>query len=597
MGDRMTARALLMWSAVFIGVLNTSLCCHAATRNESDDMSRLVALGAAQFPNLTKAERAMLVFVDVRNRTQGDFAIAGSSALLNDPTNVPANANSWTHDRDVRAQLIRWLCVDPDASRLVDPGGIRLLGARITGRLNLSRIHVPFPIVLRNCAVPERMILAATHIPSFDSGGSQIRELDAPGIEVEDDLKLNSGFKADGEVNLFEARIGGSLSTSGHFKNSALDSDLFDPKNVDRRAFYALQMRVGGSVIFRDVHMDGGVELSGSTIGADLILDGSFVNPGKTAIDASSTDIAGNVIIGYGMPFLSDGLVNLVTSRIGTDFFVAQATFSGAAREPHGLNASGMSVKNALVWTNASLPNDGFLNLTGVIATALIDDEASWPAPGNLLIDGFTYTEFSQVGPTNAPSDADTRLRWLRLQPGFHPQPYHQLARVLRESGDQPGAIQVMIASDDASYSRLGLPGRIWGAFLNTTIGYGYQPLRAIVWSFAVVVFGALVIAIGKGAGVMSFKWPDRTPLPSGDLLAGLHPMLYSLDVFVPFVNLRQEQHWWPDETASGECTIFGLKIPVRGSVLRYYLWLQVIAGWLLSAIFIAGVTGFIHSE
>jgi hypothetical protein len=33
------------------------------------------------------------------------------------------------------------------------------------------------------------------------------------------------------------------------------------------------------------------------------------------------------------------------------------------------------------------------------------------------------------------------------------------------------------------------------------------------------------------------------------------------------------------------------------GAVLRYYLWLQVIAGWLLSAIFIAGVTGLIHSD
>jgi hypothetical protein len=31
--------------------------------------------------------------------------------------------------------------------------------------------------------------------------------------------------------------------------------------------------------------------------------------------------------------------------------------------------------------------------------------------------------------------------------------------------------------------------------------------------------------------------------------------------------------------------------------VLRYYLWLQVIAGWLLSAIFIAGVTGLIHND
>jgi hypothetical protein len=152
----MTARAMLMWSAVFISVLNPSISCHAAARNGSDASSRLVALAAPQFPNLTKAERAMLESVDIKNLTRGDFAFGGSNTLLDDPTNDPANADSWSHDREVRAELIRWLCVaDPNAAPLVDPVGIRLLGARITGRLNLSRIHVPFPIVLRN---PQRSI-------------------------------------------------------------------------------------------------------------------------------------------------------------------------------------------------------------------------------------------------------------------------------------------------------------------------------------------------------------------------------------------------------------------------------------------------------
>jgi hypothetical protein len=73
--------------------------------------------------------------------------------------------------------------------------------------------------------------------------------------------------------------------------------------------------------------------------------------------------------------------------------------------------------------------------------------------------------------------------------------------------------------------------------------------------------------------------------------------MLYSLDVFVPFVNLHQENYWWPDETALGECAIFGHRIPVHSSILRYYLWLQIVAGWVLSAIFIAGVTGLVRSD
>lgn len=65
--------------------------------------------------------------------------------------------------------------------------------------------------------------------------------------------------------------------------------------------------------------------------------------------------------------------------------------------------------------------------------------------------------------------------------------------------------------------------------------------------------------------------------------------MLYSLDVFVRFVNLHQENYWWPDETALGVCTIFGQRVLVHGSMRHYYLWLQIVAGWVLSAIFIAG--------
>ena len=66
---------------------------------------------------------------------------------------------------------------------------------------------------------------------------------------------------------------------------------------------------------------------------------------------------------------------------------------------------------------------------------------------------------------------------------------------------------------------------------------------------------------------------------------------------FLPFVDLHQEHYWWPDEAARGECEIAGRKVAVRGSFLRVYLWLQIIAGWLLSAIFVAGVTGLIRSD
>jgi hypothetical protein len=41
------------------------------------------------------------------------------------------------------------MSVDPDAVRLIDPLGIRVLGAKIIGNLNLSLVHVPFAITLQ----------------------------------------------------------------------------------------------------------------------------------------------------------------------------------------------------------------------------------------------------------------------------------------------------------------------------------------------------------------------------------------------------------------------------------------------------------------
>jgi hypothetical protein len=180
---------------------------------------------------------------------------------------------------------------------------------------------------------------------------------------------------------------------------------------------------------------------------------------------------------------------------------------------------------------------------------------------------------------------------------GFHRQPYRELANVLRERGDDAGATTVLIAEEDARYSRYGMLGRLWGSFLRYTIGYGPRPLLAVFWSFVVVVTGWIVTAIAKRAGVMRPIWPENTPRSSEPDYEDLRPLLYSMDVFLPFVNLHQEQYWWPKTNAMGTVRVQGLRITLRGSVMRYYLWLQIIAGWLLSAIFIAGITGLLRND
>src|SRR4029077_2660157 len=108
---------------------------------------------------------------------------------------------------------------------------------------------------------------------------------------------------------------------------------------------------------------------------------------------------------------------------------------------------------------------------------------------------------------------------------------------------------------------------------------------------------GSCIVSIGARASVMAPTWPENKPPDVRKPYEELQPLLYSFDVFLPFVNLHQEHYWWPDATASGKYTVLGRSITVRGRVLRYYLWLQIIAGWLLSAIFIAGVTGLLRND
>jgi hypothetical protein len=121
--------------------------------------------------------------------------------------------------------------------------------------------------------------------------------------------------------------------------------------------------------------------------------------------------------------------------------------------------------------------------------------------------------------------------------------------------------------------------------------------MLTVFWMLGVVAVGWVMVAMWKRAGVMRPMWPETPPSSTDADYEALHPLLYSLDVFLPFVDLHQEHCWWPKTGASGECSILSHSLRISGSFLRYYLWSQVIAGWLLSAIFLAGVTGLMRSD
>jgi hypothetical protein len=569
--------------------------------------SSLVKLASARFPNLTRAERTLLENTDVENDARTDFAVAGVSADSFDISNDPAHAANWDAQRNIRASLIRWLCVTPGAVAMVDPGGIRLLGARIVGGLDLSYVRIPFALVLNHCAIPERIHLHSADVPQLDLNGSYTGEIDGEGLNVHGELFLGYGFHASGEVVLQDAKIDGYIDCgAGHFSHSKVEPQVWGAGLNKALNLEAAQVR-SDIYLWDGFESDGMIYLDDAVLGADLDMMGARVsNPGQAAILADGIDVKGNLLIGYrsvgenssvarhfgkvSQGFQADGLVEFSAAHVGANFVVTHARFSDSTSATNGFVGQEMSIRSAFFWTDVILDKNAKLDISASAVNLFVDDKRSWPGPGNLFIDGLIYQGI-------VPSDVSPRLRWIGLQSGFHPQPYRQLAKVLHESGDDSGAIKVLVAAGDARYEQYGLMGRLVGGILRVTIGYGHQPFRTILWMMGVIILGWLLVTTGARAGVMRRTWPDSPPPGEVAVYEKLHPLLYSLDVFLPFVNLHQEHYWWPDAERTGGSSVLGVHIRVSGAFLRYYLWTQVIAGWLLSAVFVAGVTGLMRND
>jgi hypothetical protein len=200
------------------------------------------------------------------------------------------------------------------------------------------------------------------------------------------------------------------------------------------------------------------------------------------------------------------------------------------------------------------------LDMTGTTVKTFLDDgEASWPTGGNLQIDGLTY---ERIDPDS------NRLTWLKRIPPtpFRPQPYSELSEVLRNSGNEADAREILIAREDdrLEHSTQGF-ARFWGYVLKYTIQYGYRPMFAMIWAAIVVGVGWLFVQIGKCKHVLRYTGNGRFETHGDQRYEDSNSFLYSLNVFLPIVDLRQEKNWWPE---------VGTRY---GRWLRMFLWVEII--------------------
>ena len=545
----------------------------------------------------------------------------------------------------VRGEVIRFFAYGGNEENPVLGSMLSLRGAWISGNLNLTHASIPYALMLDNCHFDGFVGMQHAECAALYLHGSRLAKgLSADGLTTKGDVFFRDGFSAEGEVRLAGANIGGDLSCAGgKFNNpggNALHADGlttrgsvvlqgdFSAKGAVRllgvsiggdldcmggkfnnpggNALIADSLMTKGSVNLRDgFSAEGEVRLLGASININLsCIGGAFHNPGRCALIADGLTTKGDVFFRDG--FSAEGEVRLLGASIGGDLGCER----GKLYNPGGkaLDVGGGNINGGLFWRKTICEGD--VNLAYARANVLADDSVSWKSC-KVILDGFTYNRFAN------PVDVPFRIDWLAKRPnkmGFSPLPYEQAAKVLFEMGRVHDAREILLKKEQllterGDFSWIARWGRkMWG----NVAGYSYRRLQYTgAFSLMIIVIGSVFFDFGERAGkivphqpaaLVSSKYqygriPAETPTETvARKFSGypeFNPILFSVDIFVPFLNLHQEPFWYPAPNGghqywwgSAEDGEFSWWILLEG-----WYWIQIIAGWGLSSLFLLFAT------
>jgi hypothetical protein len=432
------------------------------------------------------------------------------------------------------------------------------------------------------------------------------------GSRIGGDVFLDEGFTSDGAVRFLGSQINGKLKCSaGKFYNKGHVSILFDEAKIS-----------GDALLDEDGFIsEGEVSFNGAEIGGALKCSkGKFFNKNNVALSGGGAKFNRGIYINDG--FLADGAVRFPAAEVGRQLNCSDGTF--ACKEGYALHCdraivngavylrqfaadgtirfSGTTIRGGLFLYPKNIDNAGYnIDLRYANSNVIADDPQQLPQGIRVCLNGFVY---EQLG-NNSPTDAQSRKNWLLREPGprFYPQPYEQLAKVLREMGHEEDAREIARFKQERVWKLrvetapwyyrpwVELTRESWGLFC----GYGYKPHRllaalAFLWGACALVYywgavhGAFVPADaniwldrGLAEQCRPNKWvacEDKVPE-----MTAFSPLVYSADVLQPVVNLGQRSTWSPT------------------SWIQYLVWLESALGTLGVLVFGAIVSGLIKRD
>ncbi len=452
------------------------------------------------------------------------------------------------------------------------PIGVDLLGAVIDGDAFLEGTEIKGHLRAQDLKVGSDLLMRA---------GGRFASVDLSGAEVGSYLMLDSSQFA-GLLDMERIRIGKRLSIADGKGGSGTDADsaIFADRVILTGAAIAgdafiVNSSFGGEVDLRSVNVDGSLTLA---------WDAEFEQP----IRLRFAQIGSNLDLTAGL-FES---VDLTGTTVGAEIRLASKGEKAHWREkdpdeesePESADMVKLTLRNVKAGALQDLPK-------------IEEDLKAWPESVDL--EGFTYGRLggfllgedpraptlqdggAQAAPGDpSPEDAIARDRgqediadrdvgmfiaWLQKHTHYSPQPYTQLATVLKESGHPDKAKRILFEGKMEELKRdienWSLFGALWLGLELAFTGFGLYPWFAAFWVIGLVILGTWIFS------------RDRVIRERRYTLAEC--VFYSVGMLVPIVILRRDH------------TEFDLT-----SRAKYYLYAHKLMGYVLATFLIAAATG-----
>jgi len=584
---------------------------------------------------LTSIEQSLVEHV-----RQGEWLDLGGDEVIDE-----AEMRSWGPSRTCRSTVIRDI-LRGQLTANPDPHGLRLRGAKITGRLDLQNLRTEVNFELEDCFLAEGILAQDAYLATVDLSGCLMEHPTEPPLDATRltcrQLSLRNAsvisHSEGGGARLVDAHIGRNLDCRGaslcNDSGPALDvegaqisrsmslrglaatcSDEVSAVNLSAAhigveldcegaslrnksgmALLADGLEVGKCVFLRGgftatgVGELGAVRLRGVHIGISLECDGAKLdNDSGPALSAQGLWVGQNVLLREGFTATGAGTLGAVflrSAHIGARFDCAQAKLHNCSGP--ALNAYGMQVDQDMFFTAGFTAIGGGPGVAVDLTAARVGGALVF-APQELMHMADSHQRLALDGLTYAGVPREISAQdWLRLlrdaTPGYAAQPYQQLATGYRALGDERRAREILMAQRDDQLSRTETrrPEWTWSRITKITLGYGYQPWRALLFLAAVLALSC-VLAVTLGShGALTQTLKTATPDQPCTLVQRVS---VGLDLNLPVGTT----------VARTTCDLTRDSASTTAAWLTVAGWVLRVMAWVFAALFIAGFTSAVR--